>query len=175
MVCVSNEDLKIISAQLERFPKNVLEVSRRCSYGFPVVVKSKPVLNGKPFPTIYWLTCPYLRYHISKLEAKGKIIEYERLLSSSQRLFELQIKAHLRAQSEAVELIKDVKDDEWIVKRLKDGGMGGISDFSHLKCLHLQVAYHLGGIENPVGRLVLEEIGQLECENAWCKKYEEVI
>lgn len=94
MVRISDEDLKIVSAQLERYPKNVLEVSYRCSFGFPMVIKSKPVLEGKPFPTIYWLTCPYLRYRVSQLEANGDIPKYEKLLSSSKNLFDLQLKAH---------------------------------------------------------------------------------
>ena len=169
MVRISDKDLKLISAQLERFPKNVLEVSQRCSYGFPVVIKSKPILEGKPFPTIYWLSCPFLRYKISQLETEGYIPKYEKLLASSPRLLSLQVRAHLRAQKEAIEL---AGEKGWIRERLSSGGMGGISNFSHIECLHLHVAYHLGGIENPVGKMVLEEIGKKECENALCKKYE---
>ena len=172
MVRVCDEDLKVISSQLGRTPKNVLEVSYKCSYGFPVVVKSNPVLDEKPFPTIYWLTCPYLRYRISQIEAEGGIVKYEKIINSSKALFHLQEKAHLLARKEAIEL---AGDNEWIIKRIKKGGMGGISDFSHLKCLHLQVAYHLGGIRNPVGKMVLDEIRQLECKNALCEKYKEVM
>lgn len=62
-----------------------------------------------------------------------------------------------------------------MIKRIKNAGMGGISDFSHIKCLHLHVAYHLGGIKNPIGEMVLKEIKQIECSNVLCKKYEEVI
>ena len=173
MVRISNKDLRIVSAQIGKFPQNLLEISLKCSFGFPMVIKSKPILNGKPFPTIYWLTCPYLRYRISQLEAEGKIPEYEKVLSSSSKIYDRQLKAHIMAREEALKMLKK-SNLKWVKERIKNAGMGGIVDFSHIKCLHLHVAYHLGGIKNPVAEMALNEIITLECSNAMCKKYEEV-
>ncbi len=168
---ISDRDLKVISFQLERTPKNILKVVLRCSYGYPMVIKSKPVLDGKPFPTLYWLTCPFLRYKLSQLEADGYIPKYEKILSNSSEMRVEEIAAHFKAREEALKLV----EEEWIKESLKRRGMGGISNFSHIKCLHLHVAYHLGGIRNPVARMALDEIGSAECLDKWCEKYEEVM
>ncbi len=157
------EDLSVVLIQLNRIPKNALEVVRRCSFGFPTVIKSFPILDGKPFPTLYWLTCPFMRTQISKIESNGGIKRYEELLFSSQRLLDLEIKAHLEANEKIRSLVgEDFKD-------FFGGGMGGIKDFRHVKCLHMHVAYHLGGIKNPVGEDVLSSI-KMECEDGICGK-----
>ncbi|MDY6895845.1 MAG: DUF501 domain-containing protein, partial [Thermotogota bacterium] len=53
---VSKEDLIIIEKQLGRCVSNVLTIEKRCIYGYPQVIKSFPLKDGKPFPTLYWLT-----------------------------------------------------------------------------------------------------------------------
>ncbi len=168
MMFISNEDMKIVSYQLGRTPKNVVRVVKRCSYGFPTVIESKSILEGKPFPTVYWLTCPFLRYAISQIESLGGISRFEGILSTSPEVYTKHVESHLKAKAKAVELAdKNVQ----VIENLKKRGMGGISDFKHVKCLHMHVAYHLGGIENPVGKMVLSELKDLECENGWCGKY----
>ncbi len=171
MARIFGKDLKIVSLQLQRTPKNAEKIVLRCSKGYPTVVKSSPVLDGKPFPTLYWLTCPFLRYKISQFESEGYIARYESMLMISSEMRFKENLAHIRARDE---ILSEVKE-KWIREKMASRGMGGIEDFSHIKCLHLHVAYHLGGIENPVAELILKEIGRLECEENWCQKYEEVI
>lgn len=170
MVRFPVQDLKIVSAQLGRVPKNVISVAKRCSFGYPVAVQSSPILDGKPFPTIYWLTCPFLIKKISSLESSGGIPKYEKLISDSPELYGEHLSSHRKAKEKAVELAGS-DAPEGILKRLGRCGMGGIEDFSHVKCLHMHTAYQLGGIENPVGRGVVAEIGGLECEDGFCSKY----
>lgn len=153
-------DFATITSQLKRIPKNAIEVVKRCSYGFPVVIKSFPISDGKPFPTLYWLTCPFMRAEISKIESNGGIRRYESFISSGE-LFHSHVQAHLLANRQVMNLV----DDD--MKHFFTGGMGGIRDFRHVKCLHMHVAYHLGGIENPVGAGVLSEI-KMECESGIC-------
>ncbi len=167
MAHISNEDLKIVSHQLERTPKNVMKIVYRCSYGFPVVIESKTVLEEKPFPTVYWLTCPFLRYAISKVESNGGVSRFENILLTSPEFYVEHVEAHLKARIKAIDL---ADENVQVIERLKKRGMGGISDFKHIKCLHMHVAYHLGGIENPVGKMVLKELKNLECENCLCEK-----
>lgn len=163
---ISNKDMRIVSYQLGKTPKNVVRVVRRCSYGFPVVIESKSILEGKPFPTVYWLTCPFLKYAISRIESLGGILKFENILSNSPELYAKHVEAHLKAQARAIELAdKNVR----VIKSLKKRGMGGLSDFKHVKCLHMHVAYHFGGIENPVGRMVLSELEVQECESGLCE------
>ncbi len=172
MVCFPVQDLKIVSAQLGREPKNVLKVAKRCSFGFPVVVESSPMLNGKPFPTIYWLTCPFLIKAISVLESDGGIPRYEEILSGSSELYGEHVDSHLRARKKAMELAGSAPAG--VLKRLETCGMGGIKDLEHVKCLHMHTAYHLGGIENPIGKGVISELACTECDDALCSKYAEV-
>ncbi len=166
---LSEEDIKIVSHQLGRTPKNIIQIARRCSYGFPVVIESSPVLEGKPFPTIYWLTCPYLRYQVSRLESNGGVARFEGLLSKSPKLYAEYVEAHLKSKEKAVELAQNAPNS--VLKRLSKCGMGGIEDFEHIKCLHMHVAYHIGGIKNPVGRMILCELKNVECNNGICEKY----
>ncbi|MGC8544460.1 MAG: DUF501 domain-containing protein [Athalassotoga sp.] len=163
---ISNEEMKIVTNQIGRVPENALNVAKYCSYGFPTVIKSYPLLDGKPFPTLYWLTCPFLRDEISKMESDGWIKRYEEMISKSSEFSNLQIKAHELAKKDVIDLLQD--DD---LKIKFTGGMGGIRNFNHVKCLHMHVAYHLGGIENPVGRSVLSKISQTECKSGICLEW----
>ena len=62
---------------------DVLAVARRCRFGFPQVVVSAPLSRGmKPFPTLFWLTCPFLKRRCGELESMQKIAELEKLFAS---------------------------------------------------------------------------------------------
>lgn len=165
---LSEEDIKIVARQIGRIPKNIIRIVRRCSCGFPVVIESHSVLEGKPFPTVYWLTCPYLRYQISKLESNGGVKRFETLLSESLELYAKHVEAHLKASERAIELARNASCS--VIERLSRCGMGGIADFKHVKCLHMHVAYHIGGIKNPVGEMVLSELKSVECDDCVCEK-----
>ena len=47
-------------------------------YGFPTVIASPSRLDdGTPFPTTYWLTCPYLADAASAAESAGRLAEWD--------------------------------------------------------------------------------------------------
>ena len=49
---VAQKDIDAITLQLNRTPRGLIEVSKRCECGNPKVVSTKPELeDGKPFPT----------------------------------------------------------------------------------------------------------------------------
>ncbi len=163
---IASKELEIITRQIKRTPENAITVVKYCSYGFPMVIESFPILNGKPFPTLYWLTCPFLRNEISKMESDGWIKRYEETIAKSSEFLNSQIKAHELAKKNVMDLLQDD------VLRMKFiGGMGGTRNFKHVKCLHMHVAYHLGGIENPIGKSVLSKINRLECKNGICLEW----
>ncbi|CAM9822882.1 unnamed protein product, partial [Phaeothamnion confervicola] len=78
--------------QLGYLPKNLVEIAARSVDGkrAPTVLKLYPLAeptrrtrNGgglKPFPTMYWLCCPYLKLHVSRLEAQGLVPLWEERL-----------------------------------------------------------------------------------------------
>ncbi len=125
-----------------------------------MLIESCPVIDGKPFPTLYWLTCPYLVKSVSRLEAAGWISKFEELISQDPVFEDRYLRAHKKIQQIRAELI----NDENIKEKLSEVGSGGIRDLRRVKCLHLHLSDYLAGIDNPVGEIVFKEIGTIECE-----------
>ena len=153
-------DVQMVEVQLGRKVNNLRRVIRRCSFGYPVVVESLPEKDGKPFPTLYWLTCPFLRREVSKLEEAGWIKRFEEMLEEREDFKERLYRAHEEIIRRRDMLVKDDR----IRKILKDVGSGGIRDFDHVKCLHLHLADFLAGVDNPIGEQVWLLLGPKECE-----------
>jgi len=165
---ISDKDLEIVRKQLKRDVSNVLSVCHRCSFGFPTVILSYPIRDGAPFPTIHYLTCPYLTKEISRLEEKGLIQEFENRIRADEKFRSAYQTAHKEVISKRLSLLS--KDDEKWFDVLSVVGTGGIRDFSTVKCLHLHVADYLAGINNPVGKEVYESLCQKECSDSFCSR-----
>ncbi len=163
---VSDKDLKVIKKQLGREINNVIGVCKYCSYGFPVVISSYPIRNGKPFPTIHYLTCPHLVKEVSRLEEKGYISKFEIKIKEDSEFSMAYENAHLSVIQKRLNLLRG-EDKKW-AKHLESVGTGGIKDFKNVKCLHLHLADYLAGIENPVGKEVYDLIEKKECDTGGC-------
>jgi len=74
---VSERDLKVLKEQLGRPPRGVLAIERRCPAGHPQVIRVYPLIDGEPFPTLFWLTCPEIVKQISRLEHESWIRKLE--------------------------------------------------------------------------------------------------
>jgi len=173
---VSLEDQRIITRQLGRQIRGLIEVAVRCQYGYPQAIRVYPLLEGQPFPTLFWLTCPFLCRAISQLESAGWIGRIERLLHKDGDLKRRMNNAHRAYIGERHELLSvedraDLADIE-ASKSLLEKGIGGISDLRHVKCLHLHVAHALVRT-NPVGEIVLRHLLQHTCPstNVVCSSY----
>ena len=83
---IADKDREVIPVQLGREARGVLGISRRCAYGFPQVIVNRPVTleiaDITVFPTLFWLTCPYLRKAVSRLESEGWISRFEERLET---------------------------------------------------------------------------------------------
>ncbi len=170
---VSLEDKRIITHQLGRSPRGVVGIAKRCAYGFPQVVIVHPLLEGKPFPTMYWLTCPFLFRAIASLEAGGMIRRIEEAIRRDSDLASRLVHAH-RSYIEQRQRLLSREDlvyleGKGILPALMERGIGGIADFSRIKCLHLHAAHALAS-DNPIGRIVLESLARRECpsDNVIC-------
>ena len=153
-------DLEIVRRQLKRDIDNFRKVVKRCKWGFPVVIESLPEKEGKPFPTLYWLTCPHLRKEVAKLESKGWIRKFEEIIKKDEIFREKLVRAHLQVAKRREALIKNDK----VREALRGVGSGGIRDLTKVKCLHLHLADFLAGVENPVGEMVWIMIDKRECD-----------
>lgn len=157
---ISAEDLEIVSEQLGRPARSMLEVSARCICGNPVVVKTKPRLeDGTPFPTLYYLTHPAATASMSRLESAGLMARWAELLEED-GISEQYRTAHQSylEHREQIEFVEELKD-------ISAGGMP-----NRVKCLHALAAHSLAvgpGI-NPIGDLAVEnsdwKIGKCHCE-----------
>ena len=163
---VSLEDKKVIACQLGRSPRGLVGISKRCVHGYPQVVSVSPLIDGKPFPTLYWLTCPFLFHAIASLEAGGMIRKIERQLHNDPCLTKQLVHAHRSYIEERKRLLSqdDVAflEENAMLPALMERGIGGIADYSRIKCLHLHAAHALVG-DNPVGKIVLQSLTHREC------------
>jgi len=173
-------DLQIIQRQLGRPPRGVLAVERRCRWGYPQVIKVYPLLRDgskiELFPTLFWLTCPTLIEQLSALEQRGYINEVERLLVEDEQLRQEYQRNHRHYVAERWAALTE--EDRALVERrglvpaLRDRGIGGLSDWSKVKCLHLHYAHHLAR-GNVIGRWVENHFPLKEClpERVLCERF----
>src|SRR5439155_11917820 len=54
---ISDADREAVERQLGRRLRGRVRVAVRCGCGLPAVIETFPLVDGEPFPTLYWLTC----------------------------------------------------------------------------------------------------------------------
>jgi hypothetical protein len=161
---LDSRDAALVAWQLGREPRGTWRVASICRWRRPSSIATAPVLDsGEPFPTVLWLTCPWLAEHVGGLESRGGTSEWAaRAVQDSQ----------LRASLEAADL-------EYRALRIREGGgedpcgstgIAGQRDASAVKCLHAHVAASLGGIGDPIGAAVLEQTGDA-CSDDRCGEW----
>ena len=141
-------DIEAVAAQLGRPARDVLAVAARTRDGTPAVVSTAPRLaDGTPFPTFYYLTHPLLVAAVSRLEADGRMREWNDLLTAEPEVAAAYDRAHdayLRDRAAA----GDVPE----IAGISAGGMP-----TRVKCLHALAGHALaaGPGVNPIGDLAL--------------------
>jgi hypothetical protein len=151
-VTVAQADLDAVADQLGRPPRGILEVMSRCPSGHPNVVKTEPrLVDGTPFPTMFYLTCPRLAGEIGTLEASGLMREMSERLLEDAALAEAYRRAHeaYLAEREALGHVPEIDG-------ITAGGMP-----TRVKCLHVLVGHSLakGRGVNPLGDEALDLLG----------------
>lgn len=144
-------DLEILETQLGRTPRGVAGIGARCICGRPLVVATLPRLDdGTPFPTFFYLSSPQLVLHCSRLEATGRMQDFQRELAEDADF----AKAYTRAHRDYLTR----REAHGQVPEITDVSAGGMP--TRVKCLHALVAHALAAGEgvNPVGDRVLAEL-----------------
>ncbi len=163
---VKENELKfIVEQQIKRKPEGMIRLSIKCPFNYPAVIQVHPFFNKRVFPTIYWLTCPYLVKEISILEENGWIKKMQAMVDSDLKWMKKMEKAHKNyaesrfeiLDNEEKEMIKNISDD--LYSTLKNSGIGGIKDKKGIKCLHSHLADYLVNRINPVGKTIFSQIG----------------
>lgn len=132
-----------------------------CARAKICVLICKPLTQKlKPFPTSFWLVCPYLMRIAGELESQGGVRELESWLAAHNKFKEWR-EFNLLHQQIRLNLLNYYRGDfisrykPEIYKSLRRGGIGGINYLDlnnkiYAKCLHLQLAsfialnYHPG-------------------------------
>ena len=154
------DDREIVERQLGRPPRAYRRVVFRCPYGLPAVTEQEPYdVDGEPFPTTYYLTCPHLVAAVSRLEAAGGVERWTAATTA-----EPELAASLeRADDEQREIRHRLAGD----RAGPDGGaslelgVGGAARGGSLKCLHAHVAFALARPGYELGDRIRAELEPL--------------
>jgi uncharacterized protein len=140
-------DEELVARQIGRPPRAFARVAVRCPFGRPAVTEQTPFdADGRPFPTQYYVTCPYLVAAISRLEAAGGVERWSRAAEEDETLAQ----SLAAAQAEQRELRPEL-----------DAGIGGSRRTGSLKCLHAHAAFALARPGYELGDRILEELPAL--------------
>jgi hypothetical protein len=140
----TDPDREIVASQLGREPRAFRRVAVRCPFGRPAVTEQHPYTpDGEPFPTTFWLTCPFLVAAVSRIEAEGGVERWTRAAADDPALEE-----SLRAaNAEQRRLRPEI-----------DAGVGGGTRGGSLKCLHAHAAFALARPGYALGERILDEV-----------------
>lgn len=168
----TDQDIRVLSAQLGRTVRDVIEIPARCVCGNPLVAATAPRLsNGNPFPTVFYLAHPAITAAASRLEAGGLMYEMTDALADDTELANRYALAHENylVERERIRLISGT-DEVPEIENISAGGMP-----TRVKCLHAVIGHTLAvgrGI-NPMGDWGLDEITDwwtpqvCACEPSW--------
>jgi len=167
-------DARIVERQIGRPPRGPVRVVSRCAFGYPVAVAVDPLVPCRrgggppePFPTRFWLTCPVLVEQVSRLESAGTADRLEEEMAGDPDLAARVAADHDRYAAERFAALgPEARADaerRGLLGTLRDGGVGGVRDRRHLKCLHAHYALHRarGG---AIGALLDARHGPKECD-----------
>ncbi|MDH4139592.1 MAG: DUF501 domain-containing protein [Coriobacteriia bacterium] len=155
------EDSLIVTAQLEREPRVPWRVATRCRFGRPSTIASPPRLaDGTPFPTLFWLTCPWLVRRVGEEESRGSAAQWAKRLAEDSVLAQRLEAADSRYRE--LRAAEGGGDDP-----CADVGIAGQREPIATKCLHAHVAAYLAGTDDPVGEAVVCET-EPECDDDRC-------
>ncbi|HEY2542913.1 MAG TPA: DUF501 domain-containing protein [Gaiellaceae bacterium] len=137
-------DRATVARQIGREPRAFRRVVVRCPFGRPAVTEQSPYDSaGDPFPTTFWLTCPFLVAAVSRLEADGGVERWTRAAAEDPEL---------------AESLRSANDEQRRLRPEIDAGVGGGTRGGSLKCLHAHVAFALARPGYELGERMLADI-----------------
>jgi uncharacterized protein len=168
-VTANAADRAAVERQIGRTPRAFRRVVRRCPWGRPAVTEQDPYdVDGAPFPTTFYLTCPGLVAAVSRLEAAGGVERWSAAAAGD---------PILRAS------VMGATDEQRAIRRElaagtngSDGGaslelgIAGSSSPLQLKCLHAHVAFALARPGYELGKRIAAEIAPLFPEDRCCSE-----
>jgi hypothetical protein len=151
------DDRAIVEQQLGRVPRAFGRVAARCPYGLPAVTEQLPYdVEGKPFPTTYYVTCPHLVSAIARLEASGAVERWSERASEDEGLSASLARATDEQRHVRRGLAGSSRGTDHGASL--DFGIGGSRTPEHLKCLHAHVAFALARPGYTLGERIFADV-----------------
>jgi hypothetical protein len=148
------DDRTAIERQLGRPPRAFRRVVARCPFGCPAVTEQAPFYDrGAPFPTTFWLTCPFLVAAISRLEADGGVEAWTK---------------RVRRDGDLRRSLADAEREQRALRPELPVGIGGSSRPGSLKCLHAHAAFALARSGYELGDRILAEVPRMWPDDRCC-------
>ena len=151
------DDRAVVTRQLGRTPRAFRRVVVRCPFGLPAVTEQEAYdVDGRPFPTTYYLTCRHLVAAVSRLEAGGGVERWSEAVANDPGL-----RASLdRATEEQRAVRRELAAGRTGSDRgaSLELGIGGSRNPPQLKCLHAHVAFALARPGYELGDRILAEL-----------------
>ena len=151
---MADSDRELVARQLGRAPRAFRRVVVRCPFGRPAVTEQAPFdERGAPFPTQYYVTCPYLVAQLARVEAGGGVERWTRASETDEAL----ASSLAKAQADQRELRPELPV-----------GIGGSSRAGSLKCLHAHAAFALARPGYELGNQILADAMPLWPNESCC-------
>ncbi len=157
VLTISAEVLDRVTYLLGREPRGLEAVAVAATNGEPMVIRVASLVDDKPFPTLFWLVDSDLSYRIDQAEAGGLIRQFQRRVDASLELqgqMRLDHQAHIALRASYLSAATLLRLDALgFGEVLHDKGIGGIADYSWIRCLHTSYAAHLV-VPNTIGAML---------------------
>jgi len=122
-----------------------------------MVIRVASLVDGAPFPNLFWLIDTALVYRIDCDEAGGLIHRLQERVDDDPALqsnMKSDHRAHIELRnSHMTAAIETQLRSGKYYKVLQQRGIGGIADFGRIRCLHTWYAAHLV-VPNTIGRML---------------------
>jgi hypothetical protein len=152
------DDRDVVERQIGRRPRAFRRVAVRCPFERPAVTEQLPYdVDGRPFPTMYYVTCRYLVAAIARLEAAGGVERWTAAVGEDPELSASLARADDEQRALRRELAGESRGpDAGASLELGIGGAG--SARGALKCLHAHAAFALARPGYELGERILAEV-----------------
>ncbi|MEP4484373.1 MAG: DUF501 domain-containing protein [Halioglobus sp.] len=156
---INPETISEITRLLGREPRGLRDVPVVSDSGKPQVIRVASIVDGKPFPTLFWLIDPAICLRIDRDEAGGLIAVFQARVDSEPELRAQMVEDHRSHIALRDSYLSDeerqVLDGSGFDVALTSRGIGGIADFGRIRCLHTWYGAHLVH-PNTIGRMLDE-------------------
>jgi hypothetical protein len=159
---LTTQQIGKVAVLLGRKPRGLEDVPVAQENGQPMVIRVASLVEDKPFPTLFWLVDPVLCYRIDQAEATGLIKQLQKSIDESpdlQQAMDEDHRAHIALRDTFMsDAVRQRLQQLGFGEVLAGKGIGGIADFTRIRCLHTWYAAHLV-VPNTVGAL-LDQVWQ---------------